>query len=256
MIRQSLIADARRFHTLVERISKQATLAVTTGRDEPFHDFIHYRALTAYVYGLEGSKQALHAGSDLPVPLETARRVLHERRQHSLGRRDALPFLRAAPSLKIEGNGVAILEVLDLVRHRGLFGQWWGNPLPISMLSWVLREDRRLVRGRVDGPLSEWALVSVASESEGVSVVMTDGGCTLFRAECDGATERIAGGHSPRVEGCESGRKEDPTQWSISNTSKSHAGPACFRFSRWRQLLSQTPSSRRRTRPQAKKTRD
>jgi len=128
--------------------------------------------------------------------------------------------------------------------------------LPSGHEESVLREDRRLVRGRVDGPLSEWALVSVASESEGVSVVMTDGGYTLFRAECDGATERVAGGHSPRVEGCESGREEDPTQWSISNTSKSHTGPACFRFSRWRQLLSQTPSSRRRTRPQAKKTRD
>jgi hypothetical protein len=203
----------------VERISEQATQAVTTGRDEPFHDFTHYRALTAYVYGLEGSRQALHASSDLPVPLEAARRVLHERRQHSLGRRDALPFLRAAPSLKMQGNGIAILEVLDLVRHCELFSQWWGNPLPIGMLSWVLREDRRLVRGRVDGPLSKWALVSVASESEGVSVAMTDEGCTLFRTERDGATEWAAGGHSPRVEGCDSGREEDAMQWAIPHTS-------------------------------------
>jgi hypothetical protein len=149
---------------------------------EPFQSQTTYRALTAYLYVLEGSTHAMHERLPLPVSLLKARRAMRQRRSRSLGCDRALPFFRFAPAWGLSEEDIAILEVLALIKRTKLLARRWGNPTSLRLMAWLLCEDQRVLEKRLRGALSAWSLVRLTHEDGLVSACMTPRAIDLFSA--------------------------------------------------------------------------
>ena len=148
-----------------------------------FTSWAQYRRTCAHVYVLEGSAPEVHAQIAPSSDLDAARTALHLHRARSLGEATAIPFLRAAPVLALEAADVAVLEVLHLVRRTELLARRWGYPLPLRMLAWLLREDRRVLLERLQDVLASWELVEVSAAGGEPVVEMPERAVRLFATE-------------------------------------------------------------------------
>jgi len=211
--------------------------AAAASHNSPFQDITAYRALATYVYSLEGSVSEVHARLALPVPLDSARRVLQERRARSLGHPQALPFLHAAPTVALTCGDVAILEVLDSTRRNALHTGWWGDTLRLELLAWLLRDDQRVIKAQVTGCLADWSLVRPEERPTGCFVTVSEETCALFgTSQVDVAAQSFSG-NAPSRSRQWAGTQERSVWSADSGGHQAGIRPQKFRWPRWVRAL-------------------